>query len=1014
MASLFAASLVAAEKQSAEHADLVKDAHKKWENNKQVWQMKFPWLEAGTEGIGCSVCHCVGTQRKSDQDLTNPFANYSVVGASLQAANFKQHQTSKSHVAAQNAMTNGTGFGLGESPKKEEFAKVVSSVWRGDASCDFAKSYKFRMMEWCIAEARRDQLRDAILKAKSIALQQDVRDGQLLVGFSASLPDLSTVCGFLGQLNICADEFGLNSRALHKANVTVAFKFATSGLGAPQRSNCAKDGLGFINHEVVQALQEHVELLAADAASDESLCGKMLASFYKNIKCRQWDKAHACKRVLQRVWSADPYIAQTANNLVLGDGAIVQVVRHSKLFKERFDTAINDLTENACRRIKDLASAKHRFTSHSVPFRRSVLFFVPLIRVAQFILDNRARTTKEAQIARQWLLELDSERALTIAMMADISDEALQMNRFFDSSVWNIAETMATVQDFLTRVTWLIEKQGILETGCTQFMMETLKTPKAFFIDGMQRVIQKPSQEVVNKCMERLRCILQLIRKAVQSDFPDFETLQLFSIFDVRERHNPAKVAALARVLSLDAAKLNAEYLSVCPTAQFHFRNGSENSTMANAWKRAVEDLRGVECTVLTEALYRYMAWQPGTSAVERMFGKVHSSSHRWRGDLSEARIDDELQIQALSTKEGGSSANLVEWIQLKYGKLLEDAQNVWMKNFGPPRERSSKQLAPHSGYKRKTNDASEASFLKRRREAVREGAAGVHREEACRTAEMTVGVAGWNEKHEKEQKFLETKTKRRLCQALKEKAVSWDELDSEIATSCAAFLAHEADLVRQAFKTKAGCKLPQPVLPPITGKSIWLGGISETSQLRQALRKFSLRVVESSRNAALHLVQTLTQCSEANDLMWEIAVGGKTVLDEDCLKTGGQRGCCLTFKGACNTERVVHLTGRFCEHHEQIAACILFFCKQHMPTSKWFHESDRETFLALNAKYVAAKKPTRCMVFGTSDDSAIFRDVKLFKTAQSLADLSVLDRAHCLTGLQGKQWPSASAVGGA
>eukprot|EP00435_Cladocopium_sp_Y103_P023578 s3814_g5.t1 len=362
--------------------------------------------------------------------------------------------------------------------------------------------------------------------------------------------------------------------------------------------------------------------------------------------------------------------------------------------------------------------------------------------------------------------------------------------------------------------------------------------------------------------MERLRCILQLIRKAVQSDFPDFETLQLFSIFDIRERHNPAKVAALARVI----------------------------------------------------------------------------------------QAQDKRRIRS---------------------RLLEEATGSC-------------------------------------------DSAGVDREEASRTAQMTVCVDGWNEKHEKEQKFLEAKTKKRLCQALSEKAVSWDELDSETATSCAAFLAHEADLVKQAFRNKAGCKLPQPVLPEITGQTIWLGGIPQSAQLPQVLRKFSPRVVESNRTAALHLVPSLAQCSEANDCMWEIAIGGKIVLDEDCLQSGGKRGCCLTFKGACKTERVVHLTARFCDQHEVTAACVLSFCKPHRPTSKWFHESDRETFLALNAKYVAAKKATRCIVFGTPDDSAAFSGVKLFKTAQSLADLSVLDRAHCLTGLQGKQWPSASAMGGA
>eukprot|EP00438_Fugacium_kawagutii_P026541 Skav227898 [mRNA] locus=scaffold4087:164838:166961:+ [translate_table: standard] len=687
---------------------VLEEGEKKWLKHQRVWTLKWPWLGASKpfKGIGCTVCAHNARSGSS-------FASFEVVGSSLQPTNFKLHQESKAHKAAEKALMEGASL-CGEAPPKSDFAAVIAAVWKGDSTASGFASYKFRLMVWCVAEARRNHLRKQIKRAKSIALQQDVRDGQLLVGFTACLEDFSLECGFLGQVNLCQDDLGLNARSLHKASVLVAFKFATSCLGAPQRSLAAEQNAGAVDHEVIQILQDRVELVAADAAADEMMCQKLLASsFYPNVLCRTWDKAHACKRLLQRIWGADQYLQQTANSLVLGDGALIQLVSHSRLFKSRFEAAVEQMTPAHCQRIKNLSSALHRFTSHSVPFRRSVLFFVPLVRVAQYIVDNRGKQTSEAQAARRWLLELDGERALTIAMMADISDEALQLNRFFDSSHWNIAEIMSKVQDFLVRLTWMIEQRGILTTGCTKYMLDTLKTPKTIFVDNVQRILQAPSQQSIDKCIERHVCILELARRAVQSDFPSFETLQLFSIFQLKEQPQNSKMIALCRVLSLDAPQFMSEFRQVHPAAVWHFRNG-DDALPWEAWKRAVADA-GPSCWQLKEALFRFMAFQPGTSAVERMFGNVHSSSRRWRAETSESRIDDELQVHALARRASGAGP-VDAWIQLKHDKLLEESRAVWAANFGPPRDRSSTRLAPSSGYKRERNPDSEASFIKNRR----------------------------------------------------------------------------------------------------------------------------------------------------------------------------------------------------------------------------------------------------------------------------------------------------------
>ena len=116
------------------------------------------------------------------------------------------------------------------------------------------------------------------------------------------------------------------------------------------------------------------------------VAGKLLAGergggvdpWFRNVRVRHRDKAHGVQRVISRAWMCDPVAKQIADRLVLDKGAIAQRIRFPAVFKARFKNYIQELTGNQRNRIKDLASAKHRFSSHAAPFGRAALYFVPL------------------------------------------------------------------------------------------------------------------------------------------------------------------------------------------------------------------------------------------------------------------------------------------------------------------------------------------------------------------------------------------------------------------------------------------------------------------------------------------------------------------------------------------------------------------------------------------------------------------------------------------------------------
>jgi hypothetical protein len=175
-----------------------------------------------------------------------------------------------------------------------------------------------------------------------------------------------------------------------------------------------------------------------------------------------------------------------ASDLVLGQNAIVQVVKFSPIFKNKFSRFVSQLTEGSCARIKDLASAKHRFGSHTKPFGRAVLWFVPLLQTAQGILDERKKSSSEGSIAFEWMSSLTVERCLLIAMMADTGEEVQVLNLFLDADDYDKSILPIEVGRFLQRLSFLVQHSGLEKTGYTKHMIQILETGQMIVLDKPQ------------------------------------------------------------------------------------------------------------------------------------------------------------------------------------------------------------------------------------------------------------------------------------------------------------------------------------------------------------------------------------------------------------------------------------------------------------------------------------------------------------------------------------------------
>ena len=475
-----------------------------WRKHGSKWTARYPWLVAVTDSegaarsLGCSICSGAPEVQASQ----NCFASSQITADSAQTSVFDKHEKSKAHRDRCDSLSVGPLPVV--APTQRQFADVMEAVFRGDAEISTCGSWKFRCMLWCLAEAHRNRLRERMSRSVCMSVQQDVRKGQLLVKFTSVDASLECSHGVLGQVDL-EEKFALDARSIFKGTVYILHKHAAKGLGRPGRAD-DPNAAAELDTSLVEHVRDVVELFAADGAYDEQRAGRLLRRFFGNLQVMQFDKAHAVQRVLSRTWPTDDFIRDMVDGLVTGPEAITQKIRYSGIFRKRFQTAVADLADNAKTRIRNLACAKHRWLSAALPFRRSVLYFRPLMRVAQSILDERGRRSPEGAIARAWLLRLSPEVAVQLAMVADATEETSELLRYFDRDQYASSETTSQIDKFLLKATWLWERDGCLRTGFTAFMIQMLREPCNYRIDGQIHSIASPSQQDLDRCLGRFGC----------------------------------------------------------------------------------------------------------------------------------------------------------------------------------------------------------------------------------------------------------------------------------------------------------------------------------------------------------------------------------------------------------------------------------------------------------------------------------------------------------------------------
>ena len=310
--------------------------------------------------------------------------------------------------------------------------------------------------------------------------------------------------------------------------------------------------------------------------------------------------------------------------------------------------------------------AKHRFDSLSKPLGRFILLFGGVWATACELLVTRAGR-KPAQPAKAFLNEITVEATVQLAMLADAGHEALVVTRSHDTEAYDAAEISSCLSAFVHKIDLLFLQRGCRETGFTQHALEMLSHPHVAHVTSTEmKVLGGPDEitEIVTRCIQRMCNWVHLAIRPIRAEFPSYELIHMFSIFNLQDVPVKAKHAPMPRnlteaaerfalVFHIDAEASKQQFEAALTYAWRMFTSQTESTGSVHAWfacikkmqHRKLRDLYPVHA--LLPVMQRYIAFCGcTTSGIEQCFAVLRAQLGEHRSTMNERSELAELNIK--------------------------------------------------------------------------------------------------------------------------------------------------------------------------------------------------------------------------------------------------------------------------------------------------------------------------------------------------------------------------------
>ena len=149
------------------------------------------------------------------------------------------------------------------------------------------------------------------------------------------------------------------------------------------------------------------------------------------------------------------------------------------------------------------------------------------------------QSTSGGTTALNFLDWVDEEKYLTLAMLGDASDEGLSLLRFTDSERMDTAEAQEEVGGYEERMNALFLQSKCQHVqGFTKYAINNLQKQRVLMVGVVVKNFggpEHPTPVVLHRCLQRMACYARLAIRTLRTEFPNYELIAAFSVFNISD-----------------------------------------------------------------------------------------------------------------------------------------------------------------------------------------------------------------------------------------------------------------------------------------------------------------------------------------------------------------------------------------------------------------------------------------------------------------------------------------------
>jgi len=505
------------------------------------------------------------------------------------------------------------------------------------------------------------------------------------------------------------------------------------------------------------------------------------------------------------------------------------------------------------------------------------------------------------------------------------------------------------------KVLFLGDDPECLRSGYTGHMMMLLTVHHPLMLASGVKSIGFATGTVdnamISRCLSRMANWVYLTFGTLDAEFPHFETVQAWGVFNVTTSSRDTRVQAVSRgtqlqqlsrlkhVFRVEASveDLEAQLDHFKPIARRVAQQRGLDSR--DAWEVTTEMVRRTKrhdsppFDALLSLLVRFWASGISSSGVEQTFAAQVAKAGVHLQGLDDSHLDDRTEILDIQDSE--------------VAEVIKGAKLEWLAVYGVVRSSgSARECRVDKGCTKRKQSSdqqklSENRWIKKRREDLSLAVERV----APSSVQVLPSVETWTDGHLKEVGFMASKRVVRLAESIMEGAQDDSSTSAEDLQAVVKYLEGKVKTdknyisqKKREYRVRAG-PVPIEILDANIHTTI---DIAELPGFANACNQLRLTVHGDSCDASLFVVRDLTVIS--NRILWNASLIGGTVCTWDFIRLNAASGPSITYHAALASRRFIYMTDAFIISHERL--CDLITRRMvSFPGCKWKMLSDAVDF---------------------------------------------------------------------